>query len=148
MEKRRIDFVVTGYVFNEDKKLLLIHHNKLNKWLPVGGHIEPNETPDDALRREILEETGLNAEIFGSSDIGMGGNVKVNLSSPFHVNVHSVGDHDHCSFFYVCKVDKSDVILQEEEVGGFMWVKKEDLNQEIIPEDVRNIALRAFEEVE
>ncbi|MBU0760218.1 MAG: NUDIX domain-containing protein [Nanoarchaeota archaeon] len=149
MEKVKVDLVVTGYVFNDKKEFLLIYHNKLNKWLPVGGHMEQNETPDEALLREVSEETGLSVEILGKSEIGMGGNVKTNLATPFHVNVHNVGDHDHCSLFYVCKAKGSgEIKLQEEEVGGFKWVKKEDLNQEFIPKDVRNIALKAFETVE
>ena len=55
MEKRKIDLVVTGYIFDENGRQLLIHHNKLNMWLPPGGHIEANETPDEALVREIKE---------------------------------------------------------------------------------------------
>ena len=30
-----------------------------SKWLGVGGHIEENESPDDAILRETKEETGL-----------------------------------------------------------------------------------------
>ena len=35
--------------------------NDLNhdKWVGVGGKFEPNESPDDCLKREVLEETGL-----------------------------------------------------------------------------------------
>ena len=35
--------------------------NDLNegKWLGIGGHIEYNEEPDDALIREVKEETGI-----------------------------------------------------------------------------------------
>jgi len=32
-----------------------------NKWNGVGGKIEPNETPYESCKREILEETGLQA---------------------------------------------------------------------------------------
>ena len=57
----KTDLVVGGYIFHNNK-LLLIHHNKLDLWLPVGGHIDPNEIPDDAIKREAQEEVGSQEE--------------------------------------------------------------------------------------
>ena len=39
--------------------VLLVHHRRLGTWLPVGGELEADETPLEAARRELLEETGL-----------------------------------------------------------------------------------------
>ncbi len=44
---------------------LMLHRTKkkndLNsgKWIGIGGHFEPGESPEDCLRREVQEETGL-----------------------------------------------------------------------------------------
>jgi 8-oxo-dGTP diphosphatase len=40
-------------------EILLVRHRRLGQWLPVGGEIEPGETPLEAARRELCEETGL-----------------------------------------------------------------------------------------
>jgi 8-oxo-dGTP pyrophosphatase MutT (NUDIX family) len=39
--------------------VLLVRHRRLGTWLPVGGEIEPGETPLEAAARELCEETGL-----------------------------------------------------------------------------------------
>ena len=37
-------------------KVLVIHHRKLDRWLPLGGHIELDEDPEQAALREAQEE--------------------------------------------------------------------------------------------
>ena len=44
----KIDFTVAIFVVH-DRKILVIHHRKLDKWLPLGGHIELEEDPEQAV---------------------------------------------------------------------------------------------------
>jgi len=141
----KTDLVVAGYILHEDK-VLLIHHKKLDLWLPVGGHIDDNETPDDALLREIKEEVGMDVDIL-NQNLGKieGGDTKRSLANPFHVNVHSVGDHDHCCLFYVCKALEPEKLKINGELKDFKWFSKEDLDSELVNNDVKEQSLKAFE---
>jgi 8-oxo-dGTP pyrophosphatase MutT (NUDIX family) len=60
------DFTVAVFVVHQGE-VLLHRHRRLGRWLPPGGHIEPNELPDDAALREVEEETGVTARLIGSS---------------------------------------------------------------------------------
>jgi 8-oxo-dGTP pyrophosphatase MutT (NUDIX family) len=62
------DFCVTVFVVHSGR-VLLHYHRKLGRWLPPGGHIEPNELPDDAAVREVWEETGVEATLLGEPPI-------------------------------------------------------------------------------
>ncbi len=51
---------VGALIFNEKGEVLILQtHKWSNKWGIPGGKIKGNESSEDALRREILEETGL-----------------------------------------------------------------------------------------
>ena len=50
---------VTGIVFDERQRILLVHQRDVGVWSTPGGSIEPNETPSSAVVREVWEETGL-----------------------------------------------------------------------------------------
>lgn len=142
MRDRKLDLVVASYIMHADK-LLLIHHSKLDKWLPVGGHINPNETPDEAIVREVKEETSLDITLFGIPAHQKKENIEV-LARPFYVNVHSVGDHDHCCFYYLSTIFNPNTITINHELKGYRWFSKQELYEAIVPDDVREIGIRAF----
>lgn len=59
-------FCACAYIVNpNNRKLLLVKHKEYNKWLQPGGHIENNETPEEAAIREVYEETGIKITLIG-----------------------------------------------------------------------------------
>lgn len=52
--------VSTWVVAPDFQHILLVHHKKLDKWLQIGGHIEPCDNDIvSAAKRELYEEAGI-----------------------------------------------------------------------------------------
>lgn len=136
----KIDLTVAGYLFHKGK-LLLVHHKKLGIWIPCGGHIEPNETPDQAIKREFKEELNLDITLDDYKEIPKEGNITEECAVPFYCNVHNVGDHEHYCLFYRCSCKEISQLKHNEELLGCKWFSIEELDR--VPADVRNIALLA-----
>jgi 8-oxo-dGTP pyrophosphatase MutT (NUDIX family) len=56
-------FTASAIVLDDHDRVLLVHHNKIGKWLYPGGHIDPNEGPAQAAQREVLEEAGIHTQV-------------------------------------------------------------------------------------
>ena len=62
--RKKTNLTTLCYI-EQDGKYLMMHRGKKahdinhDKWIGVGGHFEPDETPEECLLREVREETGL-----------------------------------------------------------------------------------------
>lgn len=129
------DFTVSAFIVH-DGKVLLLHHKKLNTWLQPGGHIELDEDPEQALFREIEEETGLTKTSLKIIE-PQGRALPFNLNSkhkrlplPFDLNVHPFGDHPTHKHIDLCYLIKSstDFINQNlVESNDLRWFSVDDL---------------------
>ena len=64
-----MDKTVLCYIENNEQYLMLFRNKKLNdinegKWIGIGGHLEEKETKEEALLREVKEETNLTLKSF------------------------------------------------------------------------------------
>ncbi len=82
--------------------VLLHWHRKLGRWLPPGGHIEPNELPDEAALRETLEETGVEVALVGERGLDRDGpDEPRQLVRPAGIQLEDISPgHQHIDLVY------------------------------------------------
>jgi len=117
-------------------EILLVRHKRLDLWLPVGGELEPGETPLEAARRELREETGLEGEF--PPGIGVDG------SPPGLIGYeeHPAGSKGlHLNFAFVADVATRDLAACDE-YTDVRWVG--DPVPVECPLNVRQLVLRAL----
>lgn len=128
------DFCASVFVINpENKKILLVKHKKFNKWVQPGGHLEKNETPEEAALREVYEETGLKITLLGDrfpreSDFIRPLGIQKNLSN----------DHMHIDIIYTGIPNYSTMaFVNKEESYGAKWFSRGELDHIDVFEDIK-----------
>ncbi len=129
-----IDFTVTPIIIHPDKdKVLLVYHPRYKQWLSIGGHVELDEDPDEALLREIKEESGLEVEVLSD---------KPDISAPTHkplwrprfIDIHEANPpHRHVGLVYFCLAKSKDFSISDEheQMKWFTISEMEKLDSDI-----------------
>ena len=122
--------VVTGLIRKNGKILLGLRpkgESLAGSWEFPGGKIDAGESPEEALRRELQEEIGVEAEI---------GKLRI-------VHTHSYGDRGVLLIFFDVHFWKGEpkTIYHED----LKWVAPEELGTLTIPEANRNILKELIE---
>lgn len=141
-------FTATGVVFNSAKQILMIFHNKLQVWLPPGGHIEENEIPDDAVLRKIYEETGIKAEIISNKQDFLSDDDCKGLKRPFTVlleNIEGDWSHNHIDMVYICIALNEDLKMQKSEASDIGWFSLEQIMKLESYENVKQTIKKALD---
>ena len=148
----KIDFTVAIFVVH-DGKVLLIHHRKLDKWLPLGGHIELDEDPEQAALREAKEESGLDVELLGERPPTTSPGTRA-LIAPRFLDIHRINEtHEHIGLIYWARPkgggDTPAAELAAIEHHDIRWCSLEELDKLSPPmmDAVKWYCRKAIEEV-
>lgn len=116
--KRYPEPVVGALVFNKKGEIILINSQKFGgKYIVPGGHIEIGETMEQALIREMKEETNLDITNIEFLMVQEGTNRK---DTGFHSEMHFI------FLDFIAEAKNNDVIIEKREADGFVWVKPRD----------------------
>src|SRR5262245_46644080 len=72
---------VTGVVRDKEDRILLVNHSDSRTWVAPGGSIDPDESPADAVAREVYEETGILVEPVRILGVYAGPNFQVHYNN-------------------------------------------------------------------
>lgn len=123
-----IDWTIVAYVVHK-KKVLFVYHKQLQKWLPLGGHIELNEDPDEALVREVREESGIEDFEVLSSKPNIDAPERKLLYAPTYMDIHPISPtHKHIGLTYFLRVHSDTVQLAEAEHDEIRWLTEDELD--------------------
>lgn len=129
---------VRAVIENEQGQFLLIqpHGYDSDAWTLVGGGVELNESDEQAILREIREETGIDAV------------TRLHMSKAVHwfcfsdkIKQHRQLDHDGQIakvFFAVVPTDAA-VIIQQSEIQAFIWASPKEAEGLIKNLEQRNL---------
>ena len=124
----KIDFTVAIFIVR-DGKVLVIHHKKLDRWLPLGGHIELDEDPEQAALRETKEESGLDVELVGERPPTTGPGTRA-LIGPRFLDIHRISEtHEHIGMIYFARPQSGQATLAPAEHHAIRWCDARELDE-------------------
>ena len=109
----------------------MMYHPKFSKWLPPGGHIEPNESPEEAARREILEEVGVKEVKFikNGTKFSVQDKRTETLILPHFLLDENIGpEHHHFDWIFFAEI--SEMNYESPEGHKMKWFTKDTLEKE------------------
>lgn len=131
---------ITGSAFIVNKRhthTLMTHHQKLDKWLQLGGHSDGDPNTMNVALREALEESGLQNIVALSDEI-------------FDVDVHEIPvrknepAHFHYDIRFLFEADDVQELIRTTESKNLLWIPLEKMEEYTTEESVLRMARKVL----
>ncbi len=127
--------VVRAFLFNQEGEILLTKHKKDALWVLPWWHVDSNETLHKAMRRELQEEFGIEAEFF---DVDRGEVLHHGWKKlhhfPLPVSIYELQyankewkDQSRIEHIFLMETSSTIKSTQEEEIAEYAWFEVDDI---------------------
>lgn len=128
-----IVYALGAFILDEKNRLLIIKKSSRERidaglWVVPGGKVKSDEHIIDALKREVLEEVGL--EVKSYEWIGE--------------DVFKVGDKYFHAPHFICRVKSTKKIVLEKNMEEYRWITKKEMSKYPMPEGFRKQTINVF----
>ncbi|TLD72647.1 NUDIX domain-containing protein [Phragmitibacter flavus] len=118
---------VAAVIHDEDGRLLLqLKHN--GSWSLPAGAIEPGESPEQAVLREILEETGIHGTNLRVRGV-LGG-------SPYRYTYSNGDQVEYVIVLFECEVGSSEAVIDTGETKELRYFSRHEMPELAVPYDL------------
>lgn len=137
MSQKYPEATVGALVVNPKGEVLIVRSNKwAHKHTVPGGHIELGELAEDAIKREVKEETGLDVDV-----------LKLLLVQQA-IYPKFFYKHEHFVFMdYLCRTQDTTVKLDDRELQQYAWVNPRGALDLDLEEYTRNFVVAYLKEL-
>jgi 8-oxo-dGTP pyrophosphatase MutT (NUDIX family) len=106
-------------IWDDDGRLLLVKDKDIGLWQTVGGGLDPDEAPEDAAKREALEEVNVEVELTGLRGV-VGG-------KGFRIIYPNKDEVAYVAIVYDARIKSGEVKPDNEEASDAKWYAKSEL---------------------
>ncbi|MFT4260874.1 MAG: NUDIX domain-containing protein [Candidatus Woesearchaeota archaeon] len=118
-----------GLLVESENKFLLLKRKDTGVWEPCKGHIEPGETHDQTINRELLEETGIDKSSIHK---------KIGEITFSFISKKTNKQKTRTIHYYHVKVHGSNMNISDEHID-YVWLNKEDFLSRLEFEDIKDM---------
>ncbi|MCB9806392.1 NUDIX hydrolase [Candidatus Peribacteria bacterium] len=124
MKHLPLQYAARGIITDRDGKILLVKHGSRKPWTLPGGHVEANETFQEAMIREAREELDITVELIGMVTIYKESNIQA-LPAPVRVQTieyeNEKGPQRKYEEFFLAHHISGTLTPEKSEIASFGW---------------------------
>ncbi len=132
--KKEVRTAVVAVVKNPDGNVLLTKRAippYLGKWVMPGGKIDVGEPITAALKREVMEEVGLEVHVEGLIDI-------------FEIVPSNEHKEHYVILYYLTSPKSGELVPNKEEISEVVWADREAVSRMDVSNGTRHILSKVF----